>query len=179
MQDAYLDFVHIVDSLVELHRLLGLHQRTTLNVVDSNVDEQEAASARCISGRARLLGERSRAHLVLLGYQVLHGNLVALQVQRGVCLGCWHKVMQAGCHRNYQKADSFRNYLGQKGVKAQNQLNMAIEQALDLVNDAFSVNSAGQHWHHLSKQTNLKRKSTVAAACKQHYVIGSRNLQDQ
>ena len=27
MQDEYLDFVHIVDSLVKLHRLLGLRQK--------------------------------------------------------------------------------------------------------------------------------------------------------
>ena len=40
VQDNYLDFVHIVDSLVELHRLFGLHQRKPLMHVDSNVDER-------------------------------------------------------------------------------------------------------------------------------------------
>jgi hypothetical protein len=36
-------------------------------------------------------------------------------------------------------------YLGQKGIEPQNQLNVAVEQHLDLVNDSFSINPASNN----------------------------------
>ncbi len=77
----YLDFVHIVDSLIELHRLLWL-QQTEVSVRDvESVDETVQSSflvRPCNAQLASVGRNRATTHLVLLGYQVLHGNLVAL-----------------------------------------------------------------------------------------------------
>ena len=51
---------------------------------------------------------------------------------------------------------AWQTYLGQKGVEAQNQLDMTIEQTLDLMNDSFSVDSAYRHWHQI--QANKQKQ---------------------
>ena len=77
----YLDFVHIVDSLIELHRLLWLQQTEVSVPGVESVDEtvQGPLLVRPCSAQLASFGRNcATTHLLLLGYQVLHGNLVAL-----------------------------------------------------------------------------------------------------
>ena len=97
----------------------------------------------------------------------MHGNLVALHND-------FAKSTKPGKHdlQNYVDYEAHavaccEVYLRQEGVEPQNQLNVAIEQHLDLMNYSFSVDSAQSksHKQHARRQQLVLNMAWTAGAC--------------